>query len=452
MQKIAGVRNVGAHIGRAIFGDEIVGVNSAKIWVNIDSAADYNTTLFNIQEVIAGYAGLQQNVQTYLKNRSDQIVLGSSSNNTLVARVFGENLDVLKTQAEIVKQAISVVDGVANAQVKLPVEEPAVEIAVDLAKAQQNGIKPGDVRRAAAILLSGLQVGSLFEDQKVFDVVVWSLPEKRQSLTNIHELLIDSPRGGRLRLQDVADVRIASSPNVIQRESISPYVDVSFEAQGRNVALVAADVEMALKGMRFPLEYHARVLGDFADQEAAQQRIWLTVFMVAIGILLLLQTVCERWSLSWLLFLTLPLSLAGSWLITLLMNNEMSALSILAGLLAVLGIAVRQAVMTINFMHHLQREDRDHFGPALIMQGARERVVPILASTLTIFAALLPFVIFGDRPGIEIVRQISLVVIGGLITASLFNLFVVPALYLRFGRITETEEWMSEKLEPLTSE
>lgn len=452
LQKIAGVRNIGVHIGRAIFGDEIVGVNSAKIWVNIDSAADYNTTLFNIQEVIAGYAGLQQSVQTYLKNRSDQIVLGSSANNTLVARVFGENIDVLKTQAENVRQAISVVDGVANAQVKLPVEEPTVEIAVDLAKAQQYGVKPGDVRRAAAILLSGLQVGSLFEDQKVFDIVVWSLPEKRQSLTHIRELLIDTPRGGRVRLQDVADVRIASSPNVIQRESISPYVDVSFEAQGRNVASVATDVEMALKGMRFPLEYHARVLGDFAAHEAAQQRIGLTVLMVAIGILLLLQTVCERWPLTWLVFLTLPLSLAGSWLITMLMNNEMSALSILAGMLAVFGITARHAVMTINLMHHLQREDRDHFGPALIMQGARERIVPILASTLSIFAALLPFVVFGDRPGIEIVRQISLVVIGGLISSTLFNLFIIPALYLRFGRITETVEWMSEKFEPLTSE
>ena len=126
------------------------------------------------------------------------------------------------------------VNGVADPQLALPVEEPTVEIEVDLAKAERYGIKPGDVRRAAATMLSGLQVGMLFEDQKVFDVVVWSTPETRQSLTNIRELLIDTPGGGRVRLQDVADVRVASSPNVIHRESISPYIDVTFTAQCRD--------------------------------------------------------------------------------------------------------------------------------------------------------------------------------------------------------------------------
>jgi Cu/Ag efflux pump CusA len=453
LQAVAGVHNVGVHVGRAIFGDEIVGINSSKLWVNIDAAADYDATLFKIQDVIAEYPGIQKSVQTYLKNRSDPIVLGLSAANAnaLTARVYGENLDVLKTQAESVRQVISSISGVANAQVILPVEEPTIEIAVDLAKAEKFGMKPGDVRRAAAILLSGLQVGSLFEDQKVFEVVVWSTPEKRQSITNIRELLIDTPRNGRVRLQDVADVRVASSPNVIHRESISPYVDVLFDAQGRSAASVAFDVQTALRGMQFPLEYHARVRGEFAEQEAAQQRILLAIVMAAIGIFLLLQAVCERWLLTLSMFLTLPSALAGGLLVAMLLGNDLSSLGILAGLIAVLVIATRHGVMTISHMHHLQREDRDNFGQALILQGARERVVPILATTFAMLALLLPFIFFGNRPGLEIVRQIALIVVGGLVSSALFNLFVVPALYLRFGRIVEVSEWMSENVVPLPS-
>ena len=175
LRAIPGVSNVAAHMGRAVFGDQVVGINSAELWVSIDPEADYDATVAAIQEVVDGYPGLDREVQTY-----SQQMLGQPQTEyqrALTVRVFGEDHDVLRDQAEKVQQALAGIDGVVDPQVVLPLEEPTLEIEVDLAAAQRYGVKPGDVRRSAATLLSGLQVGSLFEEQKVFDVVVWGVPE-----------------------------------------------------------------------------------------------------------------------------------------------------------------------------------------------------------------------------------------------------------------------------------
>jgi CzcA family heavy metal efflux pump len=453
LRAIPGIRNVSAHIGRAVFGDEVVGINSAKLWINLDPSADYEATLAQIETAVAGYSGGQQgvgtpSVQTYLRSRSSQVAQGADAN-ALAVRVFGENLDTLKVQAETVRQAIANINGVADAQLNLPIEEPSVEIRVDLAKAERYGLKPGDVRRAAAILLSGLQVGSLFENQKIFDVVVWSTPATRQSLTAIRELLIDTPAGGRVRLQDVADVVVASTPNIIQRESISPYIDVAFAAQGRSPDAVAADVQTTVQAMQFPLEYHARVVGGFEEQQAVQQRTLIAILVAALGIFLLLQVVCERWPLTLVVFLVLPLSLAGGLLVAWLAGGSLSLLGVLGGLLAVFGIAVRNSLSTIGHLHHLQHEKIEPFGPELVMRGARERAVPILTTALVTALAFLPFIVLGNRPGLEIARQIAFVVLGGLVSATLLNLFVIPAVYLALGRTPEAAPWMSDAISPM---
>jgi CzcA family heavy metal efflux pump len=438
LRGIPGVRDVGAHVGRAVFGDQVVGINSAQIWVNIDPAANYDATVAQIRETADGYPGIQQAVHTYLGDRSSQVAAGA--NGDMVVRVFGENLDILKGQAETVRQAIAGIGGVANARLNLPVEEPTLEIEVDLAKAERYGIKPGDVRRAAATMLSGLQVGSLYEDQKVFDVVVWSIPAARQSLTSIRDMLIDTPGGDHIRLQDVADVRIASSPNVIHRESISPYIDVAFTAQGRDQASVASDIERAIKGIQFPLEYHAEVLGGFAEQQAAQQRVLLAIAVAAIGAFLLLQAASGSWHVALVAFLCVPLALTGGLLAALITGNGIGSLAVMAGLLSIFGIAMRSCIALIGRYQDLRRHEGEPFGVALVLRGTRERVVPIVVTAVVIALVCLPFVLTGNVAGLEFVHPMAIVILGGLITSTLLNLFIVPALYLRFGYVAEFVE------------
>jgi CzcA family heavy metal efflux pump len=437
LRAIPGVSNVGAHVGRAVFGDQVVGINSAELWVSIDPEASYEATVAAIQQVVDGYTGLDHEVQTYLQQTLAQPQ--TSTGDTMTVRVFGEDHDVLRSQAEKLQQTLAGIDGVVDPYVVLPLEESTLEIEVDLASAQRYGVKPGDVRRAAATLLSGIQVGSLFEQQKVFDVVVWGAPEIRDSLADVGELLIDTPRGGHVRLKEVADVRMASSPTVIKREAVSPYLDVGFNVQGRAARAVTSDVQAAIQNFAFPLEYHAEVLNDFAARQATQRRILIAGIIALIGIFLLLQASYRSWHLAAAVLVTLPAALAGGVLAAFLGGGGLLSLGLLAGLLTILGIALRNSTMLISHYQHLEEQEGETFGPSLVLRGAQERLAPILMTALATGLALLPFVIFGNIPGHEIVRPIAIVVLGGLVTSTLLNLFILPALYLRFGASREPD-------------
>jgi Cu/Ag efflux pump CusA len=434
LRAIPGVRNVGGHVGRAVFGDQVVGINSAQLWVSLDPAANYDATVAAVQETVDGYAGLDHQVSTYMQQKLSQPQ--TSAGEGITVRVFGENLDTLRSEAEKVRQRLAGIKGVVDSHVVLPVEEPNLEIEVNLASAQTHGIKPGDVRRAAAILLSGLQVGSLFEQQKVFDVVVWGIPDIRNSLSDVRELLIETPDGEHVRLGDVADVRITSAPAVIHREAISPYLDVALTVQGQDAPAVTRDAQAALKDFPFTLEYHAEVFSGSVAQQAADQRLLLVGAVVVIGILLLLQAAYRSWRLAFAAVVTLPMALAGGVLAAALSGGTLS-LSSLLGFLAVLGIAIRNGIVMTGHLQRLEDREGESFGPELVLRGARDRLTPILTTTFAIVLAFVPFILAGDTAGVEVVRPMAIVIVGGLITTALLDLFVLPILYLRFGAARE---------------
>ena len=436
LRSIPGVQNVSAHLGRAITGDQIVDVNSAEMWVHLDPNANYEATVATIEDTVNGYVGLDREVRTYLQNALNQ--RQSSPAGLYTLRLYGEDQQGLRSEVQNLQQTVAGITGVANARAVLPLEEPTVEIEVDLAAAQRFGVKPGDVRRAATTLLSGLQVGSLFEEQKVFDVVVWSIPDVRQSMSNINDLLIDTPGGGHVRLGEVADVRISPAPTVIHREAISPYVDIVFNVQGRNANAVLDEIEASMQSYPFPLEYHAELKRDFQTQQTTQQATLISGFIAMIGIFLLLQAASESWKIALVAFLTIPAALAGGILAAFLGGgNSISTVS-LYGLFAVLGLSVRHTILLIRQYHLLER-DGEAFGLDQVLRGSGERLAPMLMTTLATALAMLPFVIFGTIPGHEVVHPIAIVVLGGLVTLTLVNLLAMPALYLRFGASREAE-------------
>jgi CzcA family heavy metal efflux pump len=427
LRSIPGVRSVAANIGRAVLGDQIVDVNSAQFAVSIDPAADYDATVAAIQKVVSGYPGIRSAVQTYLNERTKQVLTGSS--NDIVVRIYGPNLGVLRSKAEEVRRVLSQIDGAADVHTDLQVEQPQVDIQVDLAKAQRYGLKPGDVRRAAGVLVAGIEAGSLFEEQKVFQVVVWGTPQTRHSLTSIRDLLIDTPNGGQVRLGDVATVRIVPSANVIQHETVSRRIDVSLNVRGRDPNAVVNDIQQRLSGIKFPLEYRAVVLGDYQERQAAQRSLLVFGIAAAIGVFLLLQAAFGSWRLATLAFFTLPAALLGGVLAAFAAGSMIS----LVGLFAVFGIAARNSIVLIKHYQHLERHEGELFGPGLVLRGARERLAPILMTTLAVGLALVPLVISGNIPGQEIARPIAIVILGGLVTSTVLNLFIIPTLYLGFG-------------------
>lgn len=431
LRAIPGVRNFGSHIGQALLGEEIVGVDFGENWISIDPSADYSATVAAINEVAEGYPGLFRNVETYLNERIDEVLTGSSD--AIVVRVYGPDLAVLRSKTEEIESALAKIDGIDGVNRDLLVEIPQIEVEVDLAAAQRYGIKPGDVRRASATIVSGEEVGDIFRDGKAYDVQVWSTPESRDSVSDIENLPIDTPSGTTVRLGDVAKVRIDSTPNSIIHENLTRRMGVGANVLGRDLGSVVQDVERAIAEIDFPVGYHPELIGEFQERQAASDRLMLFGLGAAIAILLFLQASFASWRLAFLIFLMLPAALVGGLLAAYLAGGVVQ-LGSLVGLFTVFGIAARNGIMMINHFQHLERFEGETFGPALVVRGARERLSPILMTALATGLALIPLALAGDAPGNEIEHPMALVILGGLVTSTLLNLFIVPSLYLRFGR------------------
>ncbi|MDQ4059289.1 MAG: efflux RND transporter permease subunit, partial [Actinomycetota bacterium] len=431
LRAIPGVRNFGSHVGQALHADEVVDVDFGENWVSVDPKVDYDKTVGAIQSAVDGYPGLFRDVLTYLKERIREVLTGGSD--AIIVRIFGTDLDVLHRQAEKVRQAMEDVDGIVELHVELQEEVPQVDVEVDLAAAQRYGVKPGDVRRGAAAIMAGIEVGDVFRAGKTWDVNVWGRLGTRRSLSDVRNLLLDTPDGGHVRLEKVADVKVAPTPNVINREDASRRIDVGANVRERDLGSVVQDVEAALDEIDFPLGYHAEMLGEYAERQAAQRRLLTFAIVAALGIFLLLLTSFSSWRLAAFSFVTLPMALVGGVLAAYLGGGVIS-LGSLVGFFTVLGIVARNGIMQISHYQHLERYEGETFGPALVLRGSRERLAPIVMTALTTGLALFPLVLTGNLPGQEIEYPMGLVILGGLVSSTLLNLFVVPSLYLALGK------------------
>jgi Cu/Ag efflux pump CusA len=441
LRALPGVRNVSGDMGRAITGDKRANINAGELRVSIDPAADYDATVAAVKQVMAGYPGLSPEVLTYLQAQVHKELSGTG--NSLVVRVYGEDMNTISEKAEEVKKVLVGTDGIVDPRVRHPSETPTLEIEVDMEKAKLHGLKPGDVRRAATTLVSGLVVGSLFEEQKVFDVIVWGMPDARHSLTSIHELLIDTPAGGHVPLKDVANVRIVPSPVEIQRDAVARFIDVTANVRNQDLA-VAAAVQRGVKQIQFPLEYRAELLGEYAERLAAQRRVQMFAIAAAIGIFLVLQAFFRSWPLAGAVFLTLPVALVGGVVAVVATGGGLLSFGSIAGFLGVLGLAVRNVVTLVNHYRQLEQQNAGASPAELVLRGTSDYSAPTLLSALATALVFLPFALRGNVAGLEIIQPMAVVVLGGLVTTTLMALVGAPALYLLFGVSREPELDLAE--------
>jgi Cu/Ag efflux pump CusA len=429
LRGLSGVRNVDAHVGRAVRGDLVGGANQGEIWISLDPGADYEGTVSAIEGVVNGYPGLERKVVTYSQNRiSDTLATEQAP---VRVRLYGQDLEVLKEKGAEVGTLLSGIDGAKDVRVQQIVTEPTIEIEVDLAKAQEAGIKPGDVRRAATTLVSGIQVGALFEEQKIFEVQVWGVPEVRRNASDIEGLLLDVPGGGQVTLGEVADVRIGSSPSSLDHDATSRSLDVTAAVGGRSRGDVVSDLKAQMDGVSFPLEYHAEVLGDYTDRTGAERKLTIFVLGSLLGIFLLLQAAFSSWRLALVAFAGLVAAVSGGFIAAWLDGGNIT-LATVAGILAVLAVATRQMLMLVGRYQFLERDLGEPHGRELVQAGSVDRLGPVVTSVGVTALALIPLVALGSIAGQEIVKPMAVVVIGGLISTLIVTLFVLPALYLRF--------------------
>src|SRR6478736_2196372 len=431
LRSIPGVRSFGSHIGQAFLGEEIAGVNFGEGWVSVDDDAYLEETLAEIHKVTDKYPGLYRDVLTYLNERIEEVLTGAKE--PIVIRIYGEDLHVIRAKAAEVQNALADVPGLVDLHTDLQVDVPQIEVRVNLREAATYGLKPGDVRRAASTMIAGEEVGDIFRQGKAYDVVVWSTPTTRNDVGDIAGLPIDTPSGRKVLLGDVAQVRVRPIPNVIERQADSRRIDVAAGVSGRDLGSVADEVQDRLESVSYPRGYHAELLGEYHERQVAQKHLLGSGLLAVVAILILLMLSFGSWRLAVFSFATLLMALVGG-VLAAWMTGGVISLGSLVGFFTVFGIAARNGILLVNHCQHLEKYEGEPFGPALVLRGARERLSPILMTSLATGLALVPLVVLGDRPGHEIEYPLAVVILGGLVTSTALNLFVVPSLYLRFGK------------------
>ncbi|MES1983391.1 MAG: efflux RND transporter permease subunit [Pseudomonadota bacterium] len=435
LRAIPGVRNFGAHIGRAEAADEVVGPNFTELWISLDENAPYDESVAQIKAAIDGYPGLYRDVLTYLRERIKEVLTGAGA--TVVVRIFGPDQGELRAAAERVRAKVANIPGVADLKVEQQVLVPQIQVIPRPADLATFGLTAGEVRRQAQTLIAGQKLGEIYRDQKAFDVALWGEPAVRGDLHALTDLMIQAPTGAPVRLRDVADVRIMPAPNEVKRENGQRRIDVTLNVAGADLGGVARAVEAAVAQVPFATGYSPRVLGEYAALQESRQRLWSTGLLCLIGILLLVWLEFRSGRITALVALSLPFAMVGG-VVGVALTGGVLSLGSLVGFVTVIGISARNGIMLLSHYDHLRRVEGETFGPALILRGAEERLVPILMTALCAGLALLPLVVAGDKPGHEIEHPMAIVILGGLASSTLLNLFLMPALYARFGEERST--------------
>jgi Cu/Ag efflux pump CusA len=453
LRALPSVQSVGATLGRATTSDQVENVNTGELWVTLTPGANYGQASSQIRAVADGTPGLTGTVGTYETDSMTGVL--ASGSGQVVTRVYGVNGAELASLAGRLSGAVARVPGVTGTSVSTPVTQPTVDINVNVDAAARAGISPGEVRREVGTLLSGLTVGNYFQDQEVFDVVVWGMPATRGSLSSIGNLLLDTTNGGHVRLGQVATVTVQPQPSDIPQEAMSQYADVTVTVSGGSADAVRQAIAAKLAGMTFPAGYHAELVAPtqygnvLAGTAAGNQlsangagtgntgggtsRAAFTGYVIAAlaAVLLIGQAVTGSWRLGFASFLALPACLSGAVLVTFA-TGQQGTLAAAAGLLAVFALAVRLVFGTVvsNTAVRLRAGSVAGVPDPGAVPGALARIaVPVLVIAVT----LVPFIALGDVPGMELLHTAAAVILGGLATTALVCLVVLPVAGHRFG-------------------
>ncbi|HXT93588.1 MAG TPA: efflux RND transporter permease subunit [Trebonia sp.] len=442
LRALPSVQSVGATLGRATNSDQVENVNTGELWITLKPGVNYGQASSQIGAIADGTPGLTGTVSTYEADSMTGVL--TSGSDKVVTRVYGVNGAELAKVAGQLSGTVAQIPGVTGTAVSTPVTQPTIDINVNVAAAARDGISPGDARREAGTLVSGLTVGNYFQNQEVFDVVVWGLPATRSSLTSIDNLLLDTPNGGHVRLGHIASVAVQPQPSDIPQEAMSQYADVTATVSGGSAGSVRQAIAAKLDGMAFPADYHAELVtptqyGNVLAGTAAgnllspnggsggTSRIAFIAYVTAVlvAVLLIAQAVTGSWRLGFTSFLLLPACLSGAVLVTFA-TGQQGTLAAAAGLLAVFALAVR---LVIGLAARLRAGATGVPGAGTGFGSLAQVAVPVGVIAVT----LVPFIVMGDVPGMELLHTAAAVILGGLATTALVCLFVLPVITSLFG-------------------
>ena len=352
-------------------------------------------------------------------------------------KVFGPDLDVLRNVARRVEEAIRPIPGVVDLYMEPQVLIDQIVVEPRREALARHGLSVQDVAEVVELALEGEKLSELLVDQALFPVVIRLEEEDRRNLESIANLVLATPDGRRLRLADVADVKVSKTPNNIDRENVSRRIAVQHNVSGRALGDVVADVDRALEPIRRDLEsspgYSIRIGGQYRAQQEATRMIMIFSGLALVIMFLILYLHFRSVNLSLQVLVSVPMAFIGA-VLYLAISGDAVSVATLVGLIALGGIASRNAILLIDHYLHLMREEGEGFDESMIVRAGQERMVPVLMTALTSGIALVPLALSPDTPGREILYPVATVIISGLISSTLLDFLVRPALFWTFGR------------------
>lgn len=430
------ITTVARKTGRAELDEHALGVNVSEIEAPfVLSGRSHHEVLDEVRHKLADIAGANIEIGQPISHRIDAMLSGTQAG--IAIKIFGDDLNRLFSIGNRIKDAIVDVPGVADLNVEMQVERPELKIVPKPELLARYGISEPAFNEAVEVLMAGETVGQVYEGNRSFNLVVRADKDYRSTADDISRMLIDTPDGAKIPLSNVADVISTTGPNTINRENVKRKIVVSANASGRDIRSVVNDIQSRVEAsVELPEGYHIEYGGQFESEQAASRTLLLTSLLSVIVIFLLLYMQFRNATESLVILCNLPFALIGGVLVLRFTSGEVSIPAII-GFISLFGIATRNGMLLITRYNNLREAEGMPLSRA-VMQGSIDRLNPILMTALTSALALLPLVWRGDLPGNEIQSPMAAVILGGLISSTLLNGFIIPIMYLHINRRAES--------------
>ena len=421
------IKTVARKTGRAELDEHALGVNVSEIEAPFElTDRTHKEVLDDIRHKLSAISGANIEIGQPISHRIDAMLSGTQA--SIAIKLFGDDLNKMFAIGNRIKDEIATVDGIADLNVEQQIERPELTISPKRKLLAKHGITLADFNSFVSVNLGGETVSQVYEDKKSFNLVVRAADSDRGSMERIKDLMIDTPDGGKIPLTEVAEVKSTTGPNTINRENVKRKIVVSANASGRDLRSVVNDIQARIdKNIKLPEGYHIEYGGQFESEQSASRTLMLASAVSIVIMFLLLYLQFRNALESGVILLNLPLALIGGVFALCLTTGEVSIPAII-GFISLFGIATRNGMLLISRYNTLQREEGLSLKES-IMKGSLDRLNPIVMTALCSALALIPLALRGDLPGNEIQSPMAKVILGGLLTSTFLNAFIVPIIY-----------------------
>lgn len=422
------IKTVARKTGRAELDEHALGVNVSEIEAPFElEDRSRNEVIAEVRQKLSQISGANIEIGQPISHRIDAMLSGTRAN--IAIKLFGDDLNKMFSIGNQIKGSISGVEGLADLNVEQQIERPQLKITPKREMLAKYGISVPEFSEFITVALAGKVVSQVYEKGQSFDLTVKVQDDKRDEMAKINELMIDTQSGLKVPLSQVAEIRSTLGPNTINRENVKRKIVISANVTDRDLRSVVNDIQKQIEStIQLPEGYHIEYGGQFESEQAASRILTLTSFMSVIIILLLLYHEFKSLKESSIILLNLPLALIGGVFTLLFTTGEISIPAII-GFISLFGIATRNGMLLISHYKYLQREEGMDVYESII-QGSLDRLNPILMTALSSALALIPLALGGDLSGNEIQSPMAKVILGGLLTSTFLNGFIIPIVYL----------------------